>query len=126
MKKAFSPKWVSSKNPKKQRKYRYNAPLHLNRKMLSVRLSKDLKTKFGKRNIPVRTGDKIKIMAGQFKGKVTKVNKVSLVNKKVYLDDVFAVKKDGTKLPLAIHASNLMILDLNLEDKSRKQSLERK
>jgi len=124
--KAWSRHWRKSRNVKKQRKYRYNAPLHIARKMMSVRLAKDLKTKYGKRNIPIRKGDKIKIVVGQFKGKITKVNLVDIKHRSVYLDDVFAVKKDGNKLPVSIHPSNLMILELNMEDKRRKEALDRK
>ena len=124
--KAWSRHWRKSRNVKKQRKYRYNAPLHIARKMMSVRLAKDLKTKYGKRNIPIRKGDKVKIVVGQFKGKVTKVNLVDIKHRSVYLDDVFAVKKDGNKLPVSIHPSNLMILELNMEDKRRKEALDRK
>ena len=124
--KAWSRHWRKSRNIKKQRKYSYNAPLHIARKMMSVRLAKDLKTKYAKRNIPIRKGDKIKIVVGQFKGKITKVNLVDIKHRSVYLDDVFAVKKDGNKLPVSIHPSNLMILELNMEDKRRKEALDRK
>ena len=124
--KAWSRHWRKSRNIKKQRKYSYNAPLHIARKMMSVRLAKDLKTKYAKRNIPIRKGDKVKIVVGQFKGKITKVNLVDIKHRSVYLDDVFAVKKDGNKLPVSIHPSNLMILELNMEDKRRKEALDRK
>ena len=124
--KTWSNKWTGSKNPKKQRKYALNAPLHKARKLMSVRLVKELKDKYKKRNFPVRSGDKIKIMTGQFKGKITKVSKINIKYRRVYLDDVFTVKKDGNKIPLSIHPSNLMIIELNLDDKLRKKSLERK
>ncbi len=118
--------WIRSKSPREQRKYVHLAPLHIARKLMSVRLTKVLKEKYGKRNIPVRTGDTVKIMSGDFKGKTTKVNKVSLVYKKVYVDDVFNLKKDGTKIPIALHPSKLMIMELVLEDKERKKVLDRK
>lgn len=124
--KTWSKHWIKSKSPRKQRKYVHNAPLHIVRKLMSVRLAKDLKTKYGKRNIPIRSGDKVKIISGQFKGKITKVNRVELNYKKVYLDEVFTVKKDGNKIPVAFHASKLMITELNLDDKLRKKALERK
>ncbi len=124
--KTWSRSWKGSKKPKKQRKYAYNAPLHIARKMMSVRLAKDLKQKYTKRNIPVRKGDKIKVMTGQFKGKLGKVESVDLRNKKVYVEGVFLTKRDGNKIPLALHPSNLMIIELNLDDKLRKKALERK
>jgi large subunit ribosomal protein L24 len=124
--KEWSSSWIRSKNPRKQRKYVYCAPLHILRKLISVRLNKDLKTKYGKRNIPVRKGDQIKIMTGDFKGKVGKVNKVSLRLQKVYVDGIFRLNKKGNKLTVGLHPSNLMILELNLEDKLRRKILDRK
>lgn len=124
--KEWSRHWRKSKKVSKQRKYVYNAPLHIARKLMSVRLTKDLKTKYGKRNIPVRKGDRVKIMVGEFKGKLTKVNTVDANYKRVYVDDAFIVKRDGNKIPVAIHPSNLMIMELNMDDKLRKKVLERK
>ena len=126
MKIEFSKSWVGSKQPRKQRKYLFNTPLHILKKMMSARLTKELKTKYGKRNIPVRKEDKVKIMTGQFKGKIGKVTEVDLKHKKVYIDGIHQIKKDGNRIPYGIHPSNLMITELHLEDKMRKKSLERK
>ena len=62
MKQKFSTKWKSSKQPRKQRKYLANAPLHLKKKFISVNLSKELRKKHGKRNVSLRKGDIVKIM----------------------------------------------------------------
>ncbi len=62
MKKKFSDKWKASKLPRKQRKYLANAPLHIKRKFLSANLSKELRKKHGKRSIPIRKGDTVRIM----------------------------------------------------------------
>ena len=42
MKSVFSKTWVRSKQPRKQRKYVANAPLHIKGKMVRAHLSKDL------------------------------------------------------------------------------------
>jgi large subunit ribosomal protein L24 len=60
MKKKWSKTWKSSKQPRKQRKYRHNAPLHIKHKFLSASLSKDLKKKYNIRNISLRKGDRVK------------------------------------------------------------------
>ena len=117
---------MKSKKPSKQRKYTHNAPLHVIRKLMSVRLSKDLKVKHSKRNFPVRKGDRIKVMVGQFKGQLSKVDSINLRQKKVYLEETFITKRDGNKVPIAFQPSNLMIMELNLEDKLRKKALDRK
>ena len=57
MKKQFSTQWNASKQPRKQRKYLANAPLHKRHKFMSANLIKELRKKYGKRNFPVRKGD---------------------------------------------------------------------
>ncbi len=126
MKKLFSKHWKASKQPRKQRKYLYNAPLHLKRKMLSCLLSKELRKKLGKRNLPVRKDDVILIMRGKFKGKKGKIEKVNLRKLKIYVEGINRVKLDGSKVYYPLHPSNLMITELNLNDKKRKAKLERK
>ncbi len=122
----FSIFWKGSKKPGKQRKYRYNAPLHLRRKMMSVALSKELKKQYNLRNFPVRTGDKVKILRGDFKGKQGTVKSVDLKKLKVTINGVERTKRDGTKVFPLIDPSNLMIVELNLDDKERQKALERK
>lgn len=118
--------WKRSKQPRKQRKYRYNAPLHIKSKFLASHLSKELRKKYNKRNATVRKGDKIKILRGQFKGKVGKIDRVDLKRTKVYITGIEIAKKDGTKTFYPIHPSNLLITELNLDDKKRVKTLERK
>jgi len=125
MKQKWSNKWVSSVQPRKQRKYRYNAPLHIKRKFLSAHLSKELRKKYGKRSVPVRKGDEVKIMKGQFKGMKGTVTKVDLKKCKVYLEEIKVKKVDGSEVHRPIHPSNLMITKLNLDDKRRVAVLER-
>ena len=126
MKKKFSKSWNSSKKPRKQRKYRIGAPLHVKQKFVHAHLSKELKKKYNKRSIGLRKGDKIKIMLGQFKKHEGKVERIDLKKTAVFVNGVEITKKDGTKKMLALNPSNLMITELNLDDKFRQKSLERK
>lgn len=126
MKKKFSKKWKSSKQPRKQRKYRANAPLHIRKKFLSSNLSKNLREKHKIRNIFVRKGDKIKIVRGQFKKHIGNVSKIDLRKMKVYIEGAEILKKDGTKVQYPIDPSNLIIQELNLDDKKRKKIMERR
>ncbi len=120
MKRKFSTSWKASKNPGKQRKYSANAPLHLKRKFLSVNLSKELRKKQGKRNIPVRKGDIIKILRGKFKGKQGKVTEVKVKKSKIIIEGIQIKKQDGSKVNVPMKASNLQIIELNMEDRKRK------
>lgn len=124
--KKWSKEWIGSKKPRKQRKYVFNLPLHIRKALLSVTLSKDLRKKHNRRSITVRREDKVKILRGQFKKKTGKVTRVDLRNVKVYIEGIENIKKDGTKVLYPFEPSNLMITELNLEDKKRKKILERK
>ena len=124
--KKFSIEWKSSKKVSKQRKYRSNAPLHIKQKFTSAHLSKDLRQKHKKRNADVRKGDKVKVMRGQFRKHEGKVDRVDLKKSLVFVTGVESSKKDGTKRMIGINPSNLMITELNMDDKLRQKSLERK
>lgn len=126
MKQKFSTKWVGSKQPRKQRKYRANAPLHILHKMISSNLSKELRQKYGKRSFSIKKGDTVKILIGEFKGKTGKVDSVDLKRLRVMVEGIFRTKKDGSKVAVYFDSSNLQIKELNLEDVKRKKALERK
>ena len=122
----FSTGWNRSVQPRKQRKYRYEAPLHLRQKFMHVHLSPELRVKYGKRNLQIKKGDKIKVLRGQFKKRDGKVEKVNLNAEKIFVTGIEVIKKDGTKILFPLTPSNLMITDLELGDKKRKQKLENK
>jgi large subunit ribosomal protein L24 len=117
--KKFSKAWIASKNPKKQRKFVYNAPLHLRTNLVVSHLSKDLRKKYGRRGLRVRVGDKVVVMRGQFRRKSGKVERISTGKCRAFITGIETVKKDGSKALYPIHASNLMITELNLGDKRR-------
>jgi large subunit ribosomal protein L24 len=126
VKNSFSSAWKSSTQVRKQRKYRYNAPLHIKQKLVHVHLSKPLREKYAIRNVQVKKGDKVKVLRGQFNKKEGKVERVDLKKEKVYVTGIEIIKKDGSKLVQSLHPSNLILVDLNLDDKKRKQKLENK
>ena len=123
MKKEFSLHWKSSKKPNKQRKYQKNAPLHIRQKFLSSHLSPELRKKYSRRAVQVIVGDKVKVMRGQYKGKENKVERVDTKSLRVYITGIERAKRDGTKPLIPIKSSNIMIIELKLDDKMRKKSL---
>jgi large subunit ribosomal protein L24 len=125
MKKEFSTKWKASKQPRKQRKYKANASLHIKKKFVSVNLSKELRKKYQKRNIPVKKGDKVKILRGKYKLKQGKIIGVKLKISKVTIEGIQVKKQDGSKVDVKLQPSNLQIIELNLEDQKRKAALEK-
>ena len=126
MKKEFSKNWISSKQPRKQRKYRINAPLHIKGKFLSAHLSPDLKKKHGKRSIRAKIGDKIKVLRGQFKNSNGEIERVDIGKSRIYVSKIGVTKKDGSKRQIPINISNVMITDLKKDDKKRKINEQKK
>jgi len=126
MKKKFSTKWKASRQVRKQRKYRANAPLHIKQKFLRANLNKELRKKYGKRSISVRKGDVVRVMRGKMKGKKGKINEVDFIRGKISIEGLQITKKDGTKINVYFNPSNLQIQELSLDDKKRIKSLEKK
>jgi large subunit ribosomal protein L24 len=112
MKQKFSTHWKASKQPRKQRKYRANAPLHLRKEFVSINLSKELRKKVGKRNIPAKKGDKVKIFIGKFKGKTGKILTVNLKTSKIIVEEIQVKKQDGSKASVKLQPSNLQIIEM--------------
>ncbi len=117
--KEFSKEWKSSSKPKKQVKYAANAPFHIRHKFMTAKVSDEMAKKHGLKRIAVRKGDKVKIARGQFRGKSGKVNRVDLSYIKIYVDGIDRNKTEGAKAFYPIHPSNVIITELNMEDKRR-------
>jgi len=113
----------SSKKPRKQRKFLYNADLHLRRKMLAAHLSKELREQLKRRSVPIRTGDEVKVMRGKFRGKIGKVVKVDYKKYRIYVEGCTIKNARGEEKLVPIHPSKVMIVKLNLEDKWRREAL---
>jgi len=105
--------------PRKQRKARYNAPAHARGKYLSASLSKDLREKVGKKSLPVRSGDKVRVVRGDFKGHEGEVLTVDYSSYKVTIEEVTLAKPDGTSSFLPVDPSNLVIIEVDLKDDRR-------
>lgn len=124
--KDFSKTWKSSKKPRKQRKYRIFAPVHTKQKFVHSHLSRELRKKYGKRNIGLRKGDKVKVLRGNFRKHEGKVENIDLKGTRIFVSGIEITKRDGTKKLVALHPSNLMVTELNLDDKFRQKTLEGK
>ena len=115
---------VSSK-ARVQRRNQANAPVHVKRKMLSANLSSELRSKYGRRSARVCKGDKVIVVRGNsdirnIEGKVVSVDTKT---GRVAIEGITIKQADGTETERPIHASNLVIVDLNLSDSWRADSL---
>merc|ERR1711985_83740 len=119
---------VSSQR-RKGRKAHFSAPSSVRRKMMSAPLSKELRTKYDCKSVPVRKGDSVLIKCGSKEGGVKgKTGKVLTVYRRrwcIHVEKVVRDKKNGSQVPIPINASNCEITALKL-DKSRKELLKRR
>lgn len=127
MRQKFSTKWKSSVQPRKQRKYLHNSPLHIKQKSMGACLDKSLRTKYQIRTVEVRKGDEVKIMRGKFKKKIGKVLESDRKKTRISIEGLNVTKKDGNKVKAWVHPSKVKIVKLNEDDKKRfKQKMENK
>ena len=126
MKIEWSKNWNASKRPNKQRKFAFNAPLHVQHSFLGAHLSPELRKKYTLRSLPLRKGDKVKILRGLYKKKSGKVLRILMKSQKVYIEGIETLKKDGSKVFVPLHPSKVMITEIELTDKYRKGIVERK
>jgi large subunit ribosomal protein L24 len=112
--------------PTKQRKMLFQAPDHIRHKHFASPLSPELRASHGARALPVRNGDTVRIMRGDHKGFEGKITRVDRRKYRIYVEGLTREKVDGTTIFLPIHPSKAVITNLNLDDKWRKQVLERK
>lgn len=112
--------------PRKQRKYRHNAPLHVRHRLISAHLDKALRKEYKKRSLPLRKGDEVKIMRGRFSGVRGKITRVDLKRLKAYVDSAKVKKVSGQEVEAALEPSNLLITKPDLEDKKRRKFMARK
>ncbi len=108
-----------SSQPRKQRKSRYQAPLHIRHKLMGAMLSPELREKHGIKSISVRSGDTVKVLRGDHKGKEGKVAAVNLKKMTITVDGVSVAKSDGTEVPRPVHPSSVMITKLETKDEKR-------
>ncbi|MEM1538556.1 MAG: 50S ribosomal protein L24 [Candidatus Nezhaarchaeales archaeon] len=117
---------TASSKPSKQRLALIKAPKHKRRKLLSASLSKELKKQYGFRSLPVRKGDTVMVMRGDYTGHVGKVLKSIPETGRIHIEGVTMKKADGTEVFVPIAASKVVITKLDLSDELRKKAVERK
>ena len=98
--------------------------IKLSNNNLQSLLSKELRKKYGRRNLRLRIGDMVKVMRGEYKGVDGKVLKILLKTSKISIDGIKREKSKGEKVNVNIHSSNVIITSINTDDKLRKNKLQ--
>ena len=115
---------IISKQPRKQRKARYNAPAHLRSRFLNAALSSALRDQYKTRSLRVVKGDTVKILRGESAGTEGLVEMVDTRKSRLVVEGISIPKSDGTEMPRPVHPSNVEITKLNLKDKRRAEHIE--
>jgi len=117
---------TSSSQPRKQRRALARAPLHARWRFLNARLSKDLEKEYGVKRLPVRAGDTVVIVRGDWRGHEGKVVEVDLRRSRIAVEGVTIKKADGTPVYYMVHPSKVMIKRLGEVDDVRRKIIERR
>jgi large subunit ribosomal protein L24 len=112
-----------TKKPSKQRKMIYEAPAHRVRKFLTAPLSEELRKSQERRSYPVRKGDTVKILRGDFAGIEGKINDIDARRQRIFVEGVQREKTSGTSANVSVNSSKVLITKLNLDDKWRAESV---
>ncbi|UCG04394.1 MAG: 50S ribosomal protein L24 [Candidatus Heimdallarchaeota archaeon] len=115
-----------TRDPSKQRRRLFTAHSFQRSKMISARLSKDLREKYKVKRMPVRPGDVVYITAGDFIGTEGKVLEVDTKKRRLGIDGIAREKADKSKIMYKIDTSKVVIRRFGKVDKSRKKILERR
>jgi large subunit ribosomal protein L24 len=118
---------MKSSKPRKQRKARYEAPLHVKQGFVIAHIGKELreKLKTKRRSLQLRKGDRVKVMRGEHRGKDGKVARVDIVYGKAYIEGIVVKRGKGGEVQLPIDPSKLLIIEADFSDKMRRRILDR-
>ncbi len=92
----------------------------------SAKLSEGLVKEYSVKSMPMRKGDTVVVKRGIFRDIEGKITRVDTERAVVYVEGVTREKSDGNTIFVPIHSSKVIITKLNLDDKRRKDILERK
>merc|ERR1712058_76437 len=110
----------------KSRKRHFSAPSHIRRRLMSAPLSKELRTKYGVRSMPIRKDDEVQVVRGHYKGQqVGKVVQCYRSKFRIYIERIQREKANGATVNVGIHPSKAVIVKLKM-DKDRKNILDRR
>lgn len=112
-----------STQPRRQHRALYEATTFERRKRMAVPLSRELRSRYGRRQVPVRKGDTVRVLGGSHAGREERVAKVDRRAYRVTLDNVTVKTADQKLKPLPIPTNHLVITRLNLADPWRRRVL---
>lgn len=117
---------MTPRKPRTVRRRWFKASLHRRRKFLSAPLSQELRAQYGTRSMPVRKGDIVVVLKGDWKMKEGKVTRVDIKGMRIYIEGLTRERMDGSTAPIPVRPWNVVITRLDLSDPKRRRVLERR
>lgn len=99
---------------RKNRLAHFSAPSHLRYKLLSANLSRELRTKYRVKSLPIRRDDEVKVVRGTSKGNTGKVTQVYRKRWCIYIDKQTKTRINGAPVRMPFDPSKVVITKLKL------------
>ena len=100
-----------------------HVPKHVRDAMICSSLADNLREQYTRKSVRVKKGDNVRVMRGEYSGIEGKIEKVNTQRGTLAIEGVQREKVRGGNVKVQIHASNVQIIGLNLEDKLRENRL---
>jgi large subunit ribosomal protein L24 len=101
-----------------------HASKHQLDKMLGAMLADELREQYKKKTVRVVKGDSVMVVRGEYRGRGGKVDEVDTERGTLHIEGMQREKIRGGQVKVPIHASNVKITALNLQDKHRSNKLQ--
>jgi large subunit ribosomal protein L24 len=101
------------------------APKQLAERKLRSHLSRALREKYGRRNLRVIAGDTVKVVRGEYSGIEGKIEKVNMKRGSLAIEGIQREKVRGGNVKVEINSTNVIITNLDLDDKYRQAMIDR-
>lgn len=88
----------------------YSAAMHRRQKAVVAALSDKLREERKKRSLPVKKGDTVEVMRGDFREHKGKIIEVNLKSGRISIEGVTMQKADGSERFYPVHPSNVRII----------------
>ncbi|MHA1585395.1 MAG: 50S ribosomal protein L24 [Promethearchaeota archaeon] len=113
---------VNSTKPRNQRNALYKIKNHQVSKIFTVPLDESLQEVYGIKRLPVRVGDSVRIISGEFEGIEGKVLSIVKRSRRLTIEEATLEKRSGEKYYVPIAPSKIVIT--KFEEKKAKRKVD--
>jgi large subunit ribosomal protein L24 len=97
---------------------------HMRDRSIAAHVVDNLRQQYRLRSCRIVKGDTVRVMRGEYSGIEGKVESVDTMTRGLAIEGIQREKVRGGNVKVRIHSSNVMITNMNLDDKYRQERLE--